>query len=395
LRQKLVDFLRDEIARNWGKYGYSKTWQEELFSKLNPATLTIGFARRFAPYKRADMILSDLNRLDRILNHPTRPVQIVFAGKSHPKDDMGKELIKKVISVCKDHRFRGRIFFVEGYGIGIARQLVQGVDVWLNNPLRPLEASGTSGEKVVANGVLNLSISDGWWVEGYDGTNGWTIGPVVTGYREETGNPDLEDSESLYSLLENSVVPMFYEREISGLPERWIAMIKRSMQTLIPKFNTDRMLIDYYHDLYLPTALREHDMYLDNYRIARELADWKQKLPMRFSSLRLLEVVVAGIQGDTILVEEPLEVTVRVDPGKMEAEEILVEMVIGKSNLGGFTGQPECIRLPLEGKSSDGILKFFISYNVNSNGSYTYGIRVLPHHPHLAAKQETNLVYWG
>ncbi len=245
LRQKLVDFLRDEIARNWSKYGYSKTWQEELFSKLNPATLTIGFARRFAPYKRADMILSDLDRLDRILNHPTRPVQIVFSGKAHPMDDMGKDLIKKVIAVCKDPRFRGRIFFVEGYGISVARQLVQGVDVWLNNPRRPLEASGTSGEKVVANGVLNLSISDGWWVEGYDGTNGWTIGPVVNEYRDETGNPDQEDSESLYSLLETSVVPMFYEREISGLPERWIAMIKRSMQTLIPKFNTYRMLIDY------------------------------------------------------------------------------------------------------------------------------------------------------
>ncbi len=395
MRQKLVDFIRDEIARNWLKYGYSKTWQEELFSKLTAATLTIGFARRFAPYKRADLIFSDLDRLDRILNHPTRPVQLVFAGKSHPMDEMGKDLIKKVISVSRDPRFRGRIFFVEGYGIGVARQLVQGVDVWLNNPRRPMEASGTSGEKVVANGVLNLSVSDGWWVEGYDGTNGWTIGRVVNEYREETGNPDQEDSESLYTLLENSVIPMFYEREISGLPERWIAMIKRSMQTLIPRFNTDRMLIDYYHDLYLPTALREHDMYLDNYKMARELADWKQKLPMRFSSLRLIEVVVAGIQGDTILVDEPLEVSVRIDPGKLAAEEILVEMVIGRSNLEGFSGQPECIRLSLAETESNGILKFFVSYNVKKNGSYTYGIRVIPHHPHLAAKQETNLVYWG
>jgi len=395
LRQKLVYFLRDEISRNWSKYGYTKTWQEELFSKLNPATLTIGFARRFAPYKRADLILSDLERLDRILNHPTRPVQIVFAGKSHPMDEMGKDLIRKVIGVCKDPRFRGRIFFVEGYGIGVARQLVQGVDVWLNNPRRPMEASGTSGEKVVANGVLNLSVSDGWWVEGYDGTNGWTIGPVVNELREETGNPDQEDSESLYSLLENSVVPMFYEREISGLPERWIAMIKRSMQTLVPAFNTNRMLIDYYHDLYLPTALREHDLYLDSYKMARELADWKQKLPMRFSSLRILDVVVAGIQGDTIRVEEPLDVGVRIDPGKMAPEEIMVEMVIGRSDPGGSVRQPECVPLSLEGSDSDGILKFIVSYKVARNGCYTYGIRVLPKHPHLAAKQETNLVYWG
>jgi phosphorylase/glycogen(starch) synthase len=204
------------------------------------------------------MILSDLDRLDRILNHPSRPVHIVFSGKAHPNDEMGKDMIKKVISVCKDKRFRGKIFFVEGYDIRIARHLVQGVDVWLNTPRRPLEASGTSGEKVVANGVLNLSISDGWWVEGYDGTNGWTIGPVVKGYAEETANADEEDSQSLYALLENSVIPLYYDREMSGLPQKWIAMIKRSMQTLIPRFNTDRMLIDYYRDLYLPTARREH-----------------------------------------------------------------------------------------------------------------------------------------
>ena len=248
----MIDFLRDDLSRNWMKFGYSKTWQEELFSKINPAALMIGFARRFAPYKRADMILSDLDRLDRILNHPTRPVHIVFAGKAHPNDEMGKDLIRKVIGVCKDERFRGKIFFVEGYDIRIARHLVQGVDVWLNTPRRPLEASGTSGEKVVANGVLNLSISDGWWVEGYDGTNGWTIGPVVKGYAEETENADEEDSQSLYTLLENSVIPLFYDREMSGLPEKWIAMIKRSMQTLVPRFNTERMLVDYYRDLYLP-----------------------------------------------------------------------------------------------------------------------------------------------
>ncbi len=395
MRQKLVDFLRDEIARNWSKYGYSKTWQEDLFSKLNSATLTIGFARRFAPYKRADLILSDLDRLDRILNHPTRPVQIVFSGKAHPMDDMGKDLIKKVISVCKDLRFQGRIFFVEGYGINVARQLLQGVDVWLNNPRRPLEASGTSGEKVVPNGVLNFSISDGWWVEGFDGSNGWTIGNVVKKYREETGNPDQEDGESLYTLLENTVVPMFYEREITGLPERWLAMIKRSMQTLIPRFNTDRMLADYYHDLYLPSALREHALYHDNYRIARELASWKEKLPVRFSSLRLIEVVVSGIQGDTIRVEEPLEVSVRIDPGKMTAEEIQVEMVIGRSDHGEFTGKPQCVTLEPEEKDGAGILKFSGSHKVTTNGPYTYGIRVLPHHPHLGTKQEPNLVYWG
>jgi len=395
LKQKMIDILRDDLSRNWMKYGYTKTWREELFSKINPAALMIGFARRFAPYKRADMLLSDLDRLDRILNHPTRPVHIVFAGKAHPNDNMGKDLIKKVISICKDERFRGKIFFVEGYDIRIARHLVQGVDVWLNTPRRPLEASGTSGEKVVANGVLNLSISDGWWVEGYDGTNGWTIGPIVQGYCEEPDNPDEEDSQSLYTLLENSVIPLFYDREMSGLPERWIAMIKRSMQTLVPRFNTERMLVDYYRDLYLPTARREHELYRESFRMARELADWKRKIPMRFSSLRLLDVSIEGIRGETILVERPFDVSVRIDPGKLEPEEVLAELLIGKKDGNGFAEPPECVPLRPDGKDADGTLTFSASYTVRKNGAYAYGIRVLPYHPDLAAKQETGLVYWG
>jgi glycogen phosphorylase/synthase len=395
LKQKMIDLLRDDLSRNWMKYGYTKTWREELFAKINPAALMIGFARRFAPYKRADMILSDLNRLDRILNHPARPVHIVFAGKSHPNDSMGKELIKKVIGICKDERFRGKIFFVEGYDIRIARHLVQGVDVWLNTPRRPLEASGTSGEKVVANGVLNLSISDGWWAEGYDGTNGWTIGPVVKGLREETAGADEDDAQSLLELLENSVIPLFYEREMSGLPERWIALIKRSMQTLVPRFNTQRMLIEYYRDLYLPTAKREHELYGDSFRMARELADWKRKVPMRFSSLRLLDVSIEGIRGDTILVERPFHVTVRIDPGKLEPAEVLVELVIGKKDGNGFSEPPEWVALRPDGKDAGGALRFSTSYTVRQNGAYAYGIRVLPYHPNLAVKQETGLVYWG
>ena len=395
LRQKLTDFLREDISRNWMKYGYSKNWKEELFTKINPAGLIIGFARRFAPYKRADLILSDLDRLDRILNHPTRPAQIVFAGKAHPNDEMGKDLLRKIITTTRDERFRGKIFFVEGYDIRIARHLVKGVDVWLNNPRRPLEASGTSGEKVVANGVLNLSISDGWWVEGFDGTNGWTIGPVIHGYAEETGNADEEDGQSLYALLENSVIPLFYDHEMSGLPEKWIAMIKRSMQTLIPRFNTERMLIEYYRYLYLPTARREHELYSDSFRMARELADWKRKLPMRFSSLRLLDVSIEGIHGDTILVERPLTVTVRIDPGKLEPEEVLAELVIGRKGGSGFADPPDCIPLKITHREASGALTFSVSYTVRQNGAYAYGMRALPHHPHLAAKQETGLVAWG
>jgi phosphorylase/glycogen(starch) synthase len=395
LRQKLIDFLRDDLSRNWLKFGYPKGWQEELFARLNPAALLIGFSRRFAPYKRADLILSDLDRLDRIVNHPTRPVHIIFSGKAHPNDGMGKDLLRKVTGICREERFRGRIFFIEGYDIRVARHLVQGVDVWLNNPRRPLEASGTSGEKVVANGVVNLSVSDGWWVEGYDGTNGWTIGPVVKGLVEENDGADEEDGQSLYALLENSVIPLFFDRELSGLPDKWLALVKRSMQTLVPRFNTKRMLVEYYRGLYLPTARREHELFSHDHRIARELADWKRKLPMRFSSLRLLDVSVEGIRGDTILVERPLTVTVRIDPGKLDPQELLVELVIGRKEGGGFAGTPECVLLPLADRRENGVLTFAGSYTVRQNGPYSYGVRVIPHHPHLAAKHEAGMVCWG
>jgi len=395
LKQKTINFLREYLSKHWVKYGYSKTWREEFFSKINPAALIIGFARRFAPYKRADMLLSDLNRLERILNHSTRPVYIIFAGKSHPNDEMGKNLIKMVIDICKDERFRGKIFFIEDYDIRIARHLVQGVDVWLNTPRRPYEASGTSGQKIVANGVLNLSVSDGWWCEGYDGTNGWTIGPVVKGYMDERVNADEEDSQSLYALLENTVIPTFYSREISGLPEKWISMIKKSMQTLMPKFNTQRMLLQYYHEMYMPTANREHDLYKDSHKMAKNLADWKRKIPMRFSSFKLLDVSVEGIHGDTVLVNQPLTVHTRIDPGKMEPEEILVELLIGRKDGHDFVRAPDCVPLDMVEKSSDGVLTFYVEYIVKQNGPYYYGIRILPYHKDLASKQETGLIVWA
>jgi phosphorylase/glycogen(starch) synthase len=395
LKQKTINLVRDQTIKQWGRYGYEKTWREELFSKINPAALLIGFSRRFAPYKRADLILSDLNRLDKIVNNQARPVHIVFAGKAHPNDEMGKSLIKKVIDIGKDDRFRGKIFFLEDYDIRIARQLVQGVDVWLNTPRRPYEACGTSGEKVAINGVLNLSISDGWWAEGYDGTNGWNIGPVVKDYSEDLPNADEEDSQSLYSLLENVVIPMFYDREESGLPEKWIRMIKRSIQTIVPMYSSERMFIEYYHDVYIPTAKRHYELAKDSYQLAKEITDWKRKIPMRFSSLRFLDVTVKGIHGDTILVDHPLLVTARIDPGQLEPQEILVELIIGKTEAGRFESIPECVPLEIVDKSEDGILTFLAEYNVEKNGSYFYGVRVMPYNKDIPFKHEAGLILWA
>jgi len=395
IKQRTIDLLRDYLSRSWSKYGYSKAWREELYSRINPAALLIGFSRRFAPYKRANMLLSDLDRLSRIVNHETRPVHIVFAGKAHPNDEAGKNILKQLIETCKDERFRGRIFFIENYDIRIARHFVQGVDVWLNTPRRPYEASGTSGIKVVANGVLNLSVSDGWWCEGYDGANGWNIGPVMRNYAGEAENADEEDAQSLYALLENTVVPLYYDRQGSGIPEKWIAMIKRSMESMVPRFNTERMLLEYYQGLYLPTAIRTQELSRDAFALARTLADWKRKIPMRFSSVKLLDVTVEGIHGDNIPVNEPLTVTVRIDPGKLEPHEIMLELVIGRRDGQDNVAHPEYLPMRIANKGADGILTFSVDYVIRENGPYSYGLRVLPNNEKLASRQETGLVLWG
>ncbi|MDO8784921.1 MAG: alpha-glucan family phosphorylase, partial [Syntrophales bacterium] len=396
IKQKTIAFLSDYISKNWEKYGYTKMWQEELLSRINPAAMLIGFARRFAPYKRAGLLLDDLDRLDRILNHKTRPVHIIFAGKAHPNDEMGKSLIKRVIDVCKDERFRGKIFFIEDYDIRVARHLVQGVDLWLNTPRRPYEASGTSGIKAAANGVLNLSISDGWWAEGYDGTNGWTIGAVDKGgYPEDMLHTDDEDSKSLYSLLENSVIPTFYDRGVSGLPEKWISMIKRSLQTMVPKFTSERMLLQYYNEMYLPAMTRAGELSEDSYKMARELADWKLKIPMRFSSLKILDVNIVGLHGSTVLVNKPLLVEVKIDPGRLEPGEILVEMAVGKKEGRDFINDPELVPLKITNSGPDGTLTFSVSYVVQDNGPHSYGIRVMPYNKNALYRHEAGLILWG
>jgi starch phosphorylase len=210
---------------------------------LDPDALTIGFARRFATYKRATLIFSDLDRLQRLLLDTHRPVQIIFAGKAHPADEPGKQLIQTIYNLAKHNRLGGRVAFIEDYDMHMARYLVQGVDVWLNNPRRPREASGTSGQKAAVNGVLNLSILDGWWAEGYNAKNGWAIGRPEA--YADPGQQDAEDAESLYSLLENEVVPLFYERDRDDVPRGWVAMMRESIRTVTPHFSTRRMLKEY------------------------------------------------------------------------------------------------------------------------------------------------------
>jgi starch phosphorylase len=250
LKRKMAFYMRDRVRERWMHGGFHPVQVVASGVLLNPYALTIGFARRFATYKRASLILSDVERLFKLINRPNRPVQIIYAGKSHPADEPGKRLIQDIYRTVKRAENGGRIIFMEDYDMNVARYLVQGVDVWLNTPRRPMEASGTSGMKAGLNGALNFSILDGWWREAYNGRNGWAIGEDRE--PEAAEDQDQADVESLYSTLENEIIPLYYDRDPSGLPREWLERVKESIRTVTPQFSTRRMVKEYVERLYVP-----------------------------------------------------------------------------------------------------------------------------------------------
>jgi starch phosphorylase len=252
LKNLLLSFVRRRVSRQCRRRGESDELIESARTMFDPGFLTIGFARRFATYKRADLVFSDLDRLAALVNNPQRPVQLIFAGKAHPADEPGKELIKKIANLRHDPRLSSRVAFIEDYDINVARHLVQGVDVWLNSPRRPMEASGTSGMKVVLNGGLNCSVLDGWWAEAYDGRNGFAIGAGTSHVSDHIS--DRRDAEFLFKALEDEIIPLYYDRDVDGLPRHWISMMKNSIMSLAWRFSSDRMVMDYCRTAYLPAA---------------------------------------------------------------------------------------------------------------------------------------------
>ena len=252
LKTQLIEFARRRAARQGEHRGDPAELVAQARRALSPDALTIGFARRFATYKRADLLLRDLEAFFALLRNPRMPVQLVFAGKSHPHDEPGKAMLQRIAGLARDARCAGHVLFLEDYDINVGRYLVQGVDVWLNTPRRPLEACGTSGQKVVLNGALNLSILDGWWAEAYDGSNGFAIGMGET--HTSTGLHDFRDADALARVLNETVVPLYYDRDRDGLPRAWIARMKRAIRTLGWRFSADRMVMDYVRQAYIPAA---------------------------------------------------------------------------------------------------------------------------------------------
>ncbi len=322
---RLVDYARASLKGQLSALEASAKEIATAAEVLDPEILTIGFARRFATYKRGTLLLQDKQRLESILNHPQRPVQIVFAGKAHPADHQGKELIRQIVQLSQQEQFRHRIVFLEDYDMAVARHLVQGVDVWLNTPLRPHEASGTSGMKVAFNGGLNLSILDGWWCEGYRGNNGWAIGRGEV-YSDLAYQNEVE-SRAIYDLLEKEVVPLFYNRGSDGIPRGWVAFMKNSLQSLCPVFSTDRMVQEYARRCYLPAYEHWERLNRDGLRLAVELARWKQRLHGLWGQLSI-DAVEAEIHKE-VTVGDRLAVKVRITSGEIPLSEIAVEVYFG------------------------------------------------------------------
>jgi starch phosphorylase len=390
-RERLVAFARTRLKAQLKRRGSPPAEIARADEVLDPEALTIGFARRFATYKRGNLLFRNLDRLAAIVNNKDRPVQILYAGKAHPRDHGGKELIAEIQHVARRPEFRRRILFIEDYDINVARYLVQGVDVWLNNPRRPLEASGTSGMKVCVNGGNNVSILDGWWVEGYQQDNGWAIGAGEE-YNDLNYQDDVE-SRATFDLLEQEIVPLFYNRGSDGLPRGWLRMMKRSINTNCPVFNTNRMVQEYIEKCYWPSAQRHAILTSENLKRAHDLAVWKRRLQQAWSQVRVEQVESRG--ADPLHVGGEMQVKARVHLGSLAPEDVEVQMVHGVVDSFGEIPRPSTALMSHNGAHDGSTWVFSGSIPCRTSGHHGFTVRVLPKNPALVNPFEPGLVVWG
>jgi starch phosphorylase len=390
-RERLVGFARARLKTQLKNRGSPPGEIARADEVLDPEALTIGFARRFATYKRGTLLFRNLERLTAIINDKDRPVQIIFAGKAHPRDHGGKELIAEIQHVARRPEFRRRIVFLEDYDMNVARYLVQGVDMWLNNPRRPLEASGTSGMKVACNGGLNLSVLDGWWVEGYAQTNGWAIGAGEE-YTDLTYQDDVE-SRAIYDLLEQEIVPAFYARSSDGLPRAWLRMMKHSVATICPYFNTNRMVQEYMEKCYWPSAQRFDRLAEGSLKRASALAQWRRSVLRGWPQVRIETVEARG--ADPMHVGAELEVKARVNLGGLSPDDVEVQLFHGVVDNQGEIPSPRTVAMSHNGARDGSAWVFQGTIPCRSSGQHGYALRVLPKHADLASPFEPGLVCWG
>ena len=386
-RERLVSFIRRTTKETIHKNGGSASELLAAEDILNPDALTIGFARRFATYKRGYLLFMDEERLKRLFSNPERPIQFIIAGKAHPKDNEGKEIIKQIIHIAKKPEFRKHIVFIEDYDIEVARYMTRGVDIWLNNPRRPMEASGTSGMKASANGALNLSILDGWWDEGFNGKNGWAIGAGEE--YPDNGYQDYVESMEIYNILEKDIIPVFYAKDKSGMPREWLKMVKENLKTVPSYFNTSRMLIDYANQYYVPLHELQKEFNANSYEEAKKYLNWYNQILDRWDGVSFIssEVEVANgfVPGETV------KFKAQINTNGTAAEHLGVFAVVEYDGESGNLKNPEFIRLYQE-KSSD---MFSESYTLTRSGKLKVGFLVTPFHRFLKNPFELNKAKWA
>ncbi|MDQ3629555.1 MAG: alpha-glucan family phosphorylase [Actinomycetota bacterium] len=390
LRQRLVEDVRRRVRASWLQRGAAPSelaWTERI---LDPDVCTIGFARRVPSYKRLTLMLRDADRLRALLLHPERPIQLVIAGKAHPADEGGKRLIQEMVRFADDPEVRHRIAFLPDYDIAMAQPLYPGCDVWLNNPLRPYEACGTSGMKAALNGGLNLSILDGWWDEWYDGSNGWAI-PSADGVDDPDRRDDIE-SQALYDLMEQQVTARFYDHDESGVPLRWLEMVRHTLKTLGPKVLSTRMLRDYVEQLYVPTA-HTSAVLREDHGAAAALAQWKARVRAGWAHVRIDHVEAAGI-GDSPEVGAVVSVQAFASLGELSPHDVCVEVVYGRVGDDDALTDTRRLGLELAEIHEAGRHRFDGTVELDRTGGFGYSVRILPRHDLLAAPAELGLVAW-
>ena len=389
-KEKLIEIIKENTTERLRRAGVSYEEIREIISGLNSDDLIIGFARRFATYKRATLIFNDLERITQILNDSERPVKLVFAGKAHPADKQGQDLIKYIHELSMKPQFKGKIFLLENYNIAMSRYLVSGVDVWLNTPRRPMEASGTSGQKASVNGVINFSILDGWWAEGYDQTNGWSIGTnqEYSSYQEQ----DLADSQSIYKTLESKIIPMYYEKNNNGISDRWLETMKNSIITTGGKYSTARMLVDYTTKLYMPLINLTNEYYsnLDN---AVRYTTWKKDLYTNWKNISIEQE--DNPENINIDAGDSIEVRCNVTIPNLNKEDIRVEAYCGKVSDNGIV--EDVIVVPMKLVSEEEQYKryhYYAKISLAFGGNYGYTFRVMPQNEMLLDSENLDLVKW-
>ena len=391
LKKRLIEYIKHKFQEDWMKSQGDPARIVRALNEMNPQTLIIGFGRRFATYKRAHLLFTDLERLERLVNNPNYPVQFLFTGKAHPADGAGQGLIKRIIEISRMPQFLGKIIFLENYDMDLAKRLISGVDIWLNTPTRPLEASGTSGEKAQMNGVLNFSVLDGWWYEGYVPGAGWALTDKRT--YENQAHQDQLDAATIYQMLESEIIPMYYARNAQGYSPAWVAAIKKSVTEITPRFTTKRMMDDYFDRFYCKLAKRHATLSANNYELAKQIVAWKENMVAHWDEISLVSSNVEEVLSSAPMVGEQYKLDVILDTKGLGDKGIGVELVVTRSSLHNNDKLYHVQEFDLK-KAVGTILHFETTYLANYAGALKFGLRMFPKNDLLPHRMDFCYVRW-